>query len=265
MPPRLHSLPSGLCICLNPNCVIPYGECHCGCGEKTNIVKVNVRTRGLLAGYPNRFFNRHQTAPMSRKPPRPTIVQPMNQDVRIVALTQNQTAEIDAKNLERVATFNWAANFMPKLSIFYASRNATKAELDRGCPKRIHMHDFILNVPRGVRVDHRDGNTLRNLESNLRVVTQSQNSMNHRRFANNTSGHTGIRFYLNAWEVRIWFNNKSIYLGRYIELEEAIAVRHAKELELFGEFSRIQRDEEARLDTSPECTADHQLFPAAAG
>ena len=31
------SISSSICICGNPECVIPHGCCHCGCGKTTSL------------------------------------------------------------------------------------------------------------------------------------------------------------------------------------------------------------------------------------
>jgi HNH endonuclease len=40
---------------------IPYGYCHCGCGQKTNLAKVNDRKKKLVMGEPRRFIAGHQS------------------------------------------------------------------------------------------------------------------------------------------------------------------------------------------------------------
>ncbi len=50
---------SNLCVCKNPDCKIPYGYCHCGCGEKTNVAKQTRGNRGLIIGQPQRCKLHH--------------------------------------------------------------------------------------------------------------------------------------------------------------------------------------------------------------
>lgn len=38
---------------------IPYGYCHCGCGEKTNINKTTSRSKNRFKGEPARFIHSH--------------------------------------------------------------------------------------------------------------------------------------------------------------------------------------------------------------
>lgn len=46
---------------------IPYGHCHCGCGELTNIAKNTARKYGWVKGEPLRFVRGHS----ARRPERP--------------------------------------------------------------------------------------------------------------------------------------------------------------------------------------------------
>ena len=41
---------------------IPYGFCHCGCGEKTALAKWNDKRRGHIIGKPHRYIHGHNTA-----------------------------------------------------------------------------------------------------------------------------------------------------------------------------------------------------------
>lgn len=38
---------------------IPYGYCHCGCGQKTSIAKWNDKQRGYVKGQPLRYIQHH--------------------------------------------------------------------------------------------------------------------------------------------------------------------------------------------------------------
>lgn len=40
---------------------IPYGYCHCGCGQKTAIIKKTNKRDGLIKGQPRRFIHNHHT------------------------------------------------------------------------------------------------------------------------------------------------------------------------------------------------------------
>lgn len=38
---------------------VPYGYCHCGCGEKTNVARDTNRKRGWVKGEPRRYVHLH--------------------------------------------------------------------------------------------------------------------------------------------------------------------------------------------------------------
>lgn len=40
---------------------VPYGYCHCGCGERTTIAKQSDPRKGSLAGHPYRFLHGHHS------------------------------------------------------------------------------------------------------------------------------------------------------------------------------------------------------------
>lgn len=46
-------------MCNRAGCTISYGECHCGCGGKTHIARVNKTREGHVKGQPIRFINHH--------------------------------------------------------------------------------------------------------------------------------------------------------------------------------------------------------------
>ena len=47
------------CICGKENCQIPFGLCHCGCGQQTLLASQNNKGRHWIAGKPMRFVNYH--------------------------------------------------------------------------------------------------------------------------------------------------------------------------------------------------------------
>jgi hypothetical protein len=46
--------------CPNPDCEIPYGECHCGCGRRTNRAKATRLERGWVKERPLMWILGHQ-------------------------------------------------------------------------------------------------------------------------------------------------------------------------------------------------------------
>lgn len=46
--------------CSESDCTIPYGYCHCGCGELAPLAKETRPNRGIYRGEPYRFARQHQ-------------------------------------------------------------------------------------------------------------------------------------------------------------------------------------------------------------
>ena len=84
------------------------------------------------------------------------------------------------------------------------------------------------------QVDHVDGDRMNNRIQNLRSVSPETNSRNMKLFKNNTSGHTGVTWDANRqlWIARISDKGRTVNLGRFSSIDEAIAVRKQAELDL---------------------------------
>lgn len=77
------------------------------------------------------------------------------------------------------------------------------------------------------QIDHINGNGLDNRIDNLRDVTPAENSRNMKLSAKNKSGFNGVRWckYSSKWVASIGFKGKTIVLGSFINLDEAIQAR----------------------------------------
>jgi len=94
--------------------------------------------------------------------------------------------------------------------------------------------------PGSHQIDHINGDPSDNRIENLRKVTNQQNGMHRTRAQSNSrSGVVGVYPHkaTGKWEASICHNGKSIFLGLHEHIEDAIAVRVAKERELFGEHA----------------------------
>lgn len=102
--------------------------------------------------------------------------------------------------------------------------------------KNTYLHSLILNA-RSL-IDHINRNPLDNRRINLRLATKSTNAMNTDIREDNTSGYKGISWSKSRfkWEVYITANKKTIKLGRYLDINEAIKVRLEAEIKYFGEY-----------------------------
>lgn len=103
---------------------------------------------------------------------------------------------------------------------------------------QILMHRLLNKTPEGFVTDHKNQNKLDNRKNNLRTVTHSQNQMNTSVRKNNRVGVKGITFQNNRWRARIFTNGKSIFLGGYKTLDEAIKARQQGELTYHSDITR---------------------------
>lgn len=104
----------------------------------------------------------------------------------------------------------------------------------------MHRIIFMEKYPDGnFTIDHIGHNTLDMRKPKLRVTEQKYNCMNKMRQENNTSGIIGVYWdkSKNKWVAQIGVDYKNIHLGRFTNIEDAIAARKAAEEKYFGEYS----------------------------
>jgi len=143
---------------------------------------------------------------------------------------------IDLDDVERCKQYKWTLNKPAGLNDFYAfttemlpkeQRTKTKKQ------KHIKLHRFLTNCPKGMVIDHINHNTRDNRKCNLKICTQFENVKNNK---NNKSGYSGVFWDKDRqkWQVRITYQYKGIFLGRYDKIEDAIQARKQAEQKYFG-------------------------------
>ena len=107
---------------------------------------------------------------------------------------------------------------------------------------KIRLHNIIMEPPEGYIVDHINRDKLDNRNENLRLCLQIDNAKNLSKYKTNTSGVHGVSYNKksNKWRTEIMCNGEKIYLGEYINLEDATKVRKEAEKKYFGEFAPLQ-------------------------
>jgi len=94
--------------------------------------------------------------------------------------------------------------------------------------------------PRGIQVDHIDGDRANNRIGNLRLATNAENGRNRQNPGKrNSSGSTGVlwRIRKQKWCAQITVNGRSIHLGYFTNKHDAIEARRLAEAKHFGEFA----------------------------
>ncbi len=91
----------------------------------------------------------------------------------------------------------------------------------------LYMTGILPNV-----VDHDDRNQENNVYSNLKDGTHQDNMRNLSKNKSNTSGHTGVCKIkgTSRYKVNISVSGKTIHIGHYEDLDEAIAAREAAQI-----------------------------------
>ncbi len=153
-----------------------------------------------------------------------------------IPLTQGQFAIVDIEDIDLVKDRNWFAAW-GKHTFSYYAQNATKNS--DGKLSAVHMQRVIMNAPKGVFVDHINGDTLDNRRCNLRIATQSENMRNRGKMSLNTSGYKGVHAMGKKWGAKITIDKKQIHLGTFDTPEEAHAAYCKAALELHGEFANF--------------------------
>jgi hypothetical protein len=153
-----------------------------------------------------------------------------------IPLTRGKIALVDDEDFEELNKYLWSA--IRKRKIFYAIRTVLKAD---GGHMNIEMHQQILEVSDGLKVDHINGNGLDNRRCNLRPCTNSQNLCNRGRTRNNTSGYKGVSWDKRAhkWEASIGVDGKHKHLGRFDSREDAARAYNEAAKRLHGNFARL--------------------------
>lgn len=126
---------------------------------------------------------------------------------------------VGKENIERVKKYKWFLNSKGYVTTLYKN-------------KVIRLHHLIIGKPpRKLITDHINNNKTDNRNQNLRFVTHSQNCMNKKV--------KGIYWHKrnNRWRAQIVVNHKQIYLGNFVNEQDAIKVRKKAEIKYFGEYA----------------------------
>lgn len=152
-----------------------------------------------------------------------------------LSLTKGFVAFVDDGDWERVSAFRWHASVHSK-DLVYAQTRINR--------KSIRLHRFLMDPPKGMFVDHADGNGLNNVRSNLRICTRSQNVRNSRRRTDSRSlsKYRGVWWFAKCrkWRAALRADGRYVHGGLFFTEEEAAR--------RYDELARIHHGEFARLN-----------------
>ena len=158
--------------------------------------------------------------------------------MKSIPLTQGKVTFVDDDVFEWASKMNWQARYAPHGNNWYAVR------MIRLGPKRHTtelLHRRIIGAYGKQKTDHRDGDGLNNIKSNLRVCTDAENEKNKKKRSDNTSGFKGVYFKKDIQKFRasICSGGKRYVLGHFSSLLEAATTYNAAAKKYHGEFARL--------------------------
>ena len=156
-----------------------------------------------------------------------------------IPLTQGRSTVIDDEDYERARQYSW--HFRRE---GYAARSYRKNR--KVITQR--MHQFILGrPPKGMEIDHINGDKLDNRRCNLRFATHQQNACNtmKRRLpeSRHPSMHKGVTWRSDGhkWRSRITVNGKTLSLGSFRTQQEASLAYNEAASRLYKEFAQLNK------------------------
>lgn len=155
------------------------------------------------------------------------IIVPIGPSIAYVPLTQGYFSCIDEEDAIFVEGRNW----------FLGGTRGRRYAYRTDGRKTVLLHRVILSE-KDLNTDHRSGDSLDNRKANLRTATVSQNGMNTKKWANNTSGYRGVIWdkYCKLWRAQIMAEGIPYFLGNYKDPREASQVYEQARVRLHGEF-----------------------------
>lgn len=157
--------------------------------------------------------------------------------MRTIELTKGFRATVDDLDYARLSSSKWHAWVKTRSDgskLVYAQCNTGK------------MHRIILNAPRGVFVDHIDGDGLNNTRANLRLVTVGENNLNRRGVFKRSGCFTSSRFKgvtwnraKGKWQAAIRVDGRSKHLGLFTQEQSAAEAYNKAAAIAFGPFAKL--------------------------
>ena len=162
-------------------------------------------------------------------------------EIKISSKTYGEfTVFIDDEDYDIIKNVTWMI-CKGKNDIFYARGRVKDIDRHKYGQSQVRMHRIIMSAKEGEGVDHKDHNGLNNRRSNLRIVTQAQNSMNMR--SHSQTGFKGVTFIKKKklYKARIRVNNVLINGRSCKDIFTAAKSYNELAIKYFGEHAFLNK------------------------
>lgn len=148
-----------------------------------------------------------------------------------IPLTQNKNAVVDECDLDALLAHTWYA-------VDVGGRWYAQSRIDG---RNVYMHRFLLAPPRGMVVDHANGDGLDNRRTNIRICTQGENLLNRGANRTSTSIYKGVGWDKSRgkWMAKLKVNGRTLNLGRFDDERDAARAYDAAALAHYGGLVRL--------------------------
>lgn len=241
---------------------LTFGECFCGCGQKTTISPRDSIRWNDTKGHPRRFIQYHHyrhfyyPSEIDR-----TVYKENGVEFCLLPLSQDLFARVSPHRLDYLLQWKWYAIWAPNTGTFYAMRKQT---LPDGRRIAISMQREVLGLAPG---DLREGDhknriaTLDNTDGNLQIVSATEQAQHRGKPKHNKTGYKGVfkRSDGEIYRSLIGVNNKKIHLGQRRSAEEAARLYDAAAIKYHGKFAVLNFPEEHLNDRDGVVDGAQQL------
>ena len=197
-----------------------YWRCKCGCGNETVVSMGN-----LVSGHTKSCGDCSK------------IIQ--HNGFMEYVHKNGRSFLFDAEDLAKIQKCQW--NISPDGYVHGAPDGNT-----------VKLHRYLINAPKGKVVDHINGIPNDCRKSNLRIVSQHQNTMNKKLPKNSTTGYKGVCFDKSKgkYMAHIHPNRRMVFLGYFSDPKEAAVAYNKAAIRYFGEFAKLNfaKAEEVRTE-----------------
>ncbi len=147
-----------------------------------------------------------------------------------ITLNHDKIALVDDSDYPSVSKYHWCAHTNGYVWYAIGRVNGTAQ----------FLHRLLMNAPKGILVDHIDGNGLNCQRSNMRLCDKYQNQANKGLTVRNTSGFKGVSWdrTRNKWRSSIKIVGRSITIGRFETATQAAKAYDEFARQFHGEFAK---------------------------